>query len=60
MSEAIVPVVDPDTGTVVGTLDVESAQRDASTDADRQALVGSAAALTGLVTDRGRGPGGGG
>jgi putative methionine-R-sulfoxide reductase with GAF domain len=51
LSEAIVPVVDPDTGTVVGTLDVESAERDAFTDADRQALVGCAAALTGLVAD---------
>jgi GAF domain-containing protein len=30
LSEAIVPVVDPGTGMVVGTLDVESAERDAS------------------------------
>jgi L-methionine (R)-S-oxide reductase len=51
LSEAIVPVVDPDTGTVVGTLDVESAERDAFTDADRQALIGCAAALTSLVAD---------
>ena len=51
LSEAIVPVVDPDTGTVVGTLDVESAERDAFTDTDRQALIGCAAALTGLVAD---------
>jgi len=49
LSEAIVPVVDPGTGTVVGTLDVESGERDAFTDADRQALEGCAAALTGLV-----------
>ncbi len=49
LSEAIIPVVDPDTGTVVGTLDVESAERDALTDADRQALEACAAALTGLV-----------
>ena len=47
LSEAIVPVVDPGTGTVVGTLDldVEGAERDAFTDADRQALVECAAAL---------------
>jgi L-methionine (R)-S-oxide reductase len=51
LSEAIVPVVDPDTGTVVGTLDVESAERDAFTDADRQALERCAAALTGLVAE---------
>jgi L-methionine (R)-S-oxide reductase len=49
MSEAIVPVVDPDTGAVVGTLDAESAERDAFTEADRQALERCAAALTGLV-----------
>jgi L-methionine (R)-S-oxide reductase len=49
LSEAIVPVVDPDTGTVVGTLDVESAERDAFTDADRRALERCAATLTGLV-----------
>jgi L-methionine (R)-S-oxide reductase len=51
LSEAIVPVVDPDTGTVVGTLDVESAERDAFTDTDRQALEGCAATLTGLVAE---------
>jgi L-methionine (R)-S-oxide reductase len=51
LSEAIIPVLDPDTGTVVGTLDVESAERDAFTDADRQALEGCAAALTGLVAE---------
>ena len=45
LSEAIVPVVDPGTSTVVGTLDVENAERDTFTDADRQALVGFAAAL---------------
>jgi L-methionine (R)-S-oxide reductase len=48
LSEAIVPVVDPGTGMVVGTLDVEGAERDAFTDADRQALERCAAALTGL------------
>ena len=32
---------------VVGTLDVESAERDAFTDTDRQALERCAAALTG-------------
>jgi GAF domain-containing protein len=59
LSEAIVPVVDPDTGAVVGTLDVESAERDAFTDADRQALEGCAAALSGLLAEaRGRATGG--
>jgi hypothetical protein len=53
LSEVIVPVVDPGTGTVVGTLDVESAERDAFTDADRQALVGCAAALWGCLQKRG-------
>jgi L-methionine (R)-S-oxide reductase len=38
LSEAIIPVLDPGTGAVVGTLDVESGERDAFTDADRQAL----------------------
>jgi putative methionine-R-sulfoxide reductase with GAF domain len=51
LSEVIVPVVDPDTGTVVGTLDVESAERGAFTDADRQALERCAAALAGLVAE---------
>jgi L-methionine (R)-S-oxide reductase len=51
LSEVIIPVVDPDTGTVVGTLDVESAERDAFTDADRQALEGCAATLAGLVAE---------
>jgi L-methionine (R)-S-oxide reductase len=50
MSEAIVPVLDLDTGAVVGTLDVESAERDAFTDADRQALERVAAAVSGLFT----------
>jgi L-methionine (R)-S-oxide reductase len=48
LSEAIVPVLDPGTGRVVGTLDVESAERDAFTDADRQALERVAAASGGL------------
>jgi putative methionine-R-sulfoxide reductase with GAF domain len=48
LSEAIVPVVDPGTGVVVGTLDVESGERDAFTDADRQALERVAAASRGL------------
>ena len=47
-SEAIVPVLDPGTGAVVGTLDVESTERDAFTDADRQALQRVAAASSGL------------
>jgi L-methionine (R)-S-oxide reductase len=50
-SEAIVPVVDPATGAVVGTLDVESAERDAFTDADEQALERCAAALRGLFAE---------
>jgi L-methionine (R)-S-oxide reductase len=53
LSEAIVPVVDPGTGTVVGTLDVESAERDAFTDADREVLEGCAAALRGLFAGAG-------
>jgi hypothetical protein len=52
-SEAIVPVVDPATGAVVGTLDVESAERDAFTDADQQALERCAAALRGLFAEVG-------
>ena len=48
LSEAIVPVVDPGTGVVVGTLDVESGERDAFTNADRQALERVAAASRGL------------
>jgi L-methionine (R)-S-oxide reductase len=48
LSEAIVPVLDPGTGAVVGTLDVESAQRDTFTDADHQALERVAAASSGL------------
>jgi GAF domain-containing protein len=48
LSEAIVPVVDPGTGAVVGTLDVESGVRDAFTDADRQALERIATVSRGL------------
>jgi L-methionine (R)-S-oxide reductase len=48
LSEAVVPVLDPGTGVVVGTLDVESGERDAFTDADRQALERVAAASRGL------------
>jgi L-methionine (R)-S-oxide reductase len=51
LSEAIMPVVDPDTGAVVGTLDVESAERDAFTDADRWALEACAAAVRGLFAE---------
>jgi L-methionine (R)-S-oxide reductase len=53
LSEAIIPVLNPATGTVVGTLDVESGERDAFTDADRQALERCAAALAGLVANAG-------
>jgi L-methionine (R)-S-oxide reductase len=48
LAEVIVPVLDPRTGAVVGTLDVESDRRDAFTDADRQALERCAGAITGL------------
>ena len=48
LSEAIVPFLDPGTGRVVETLDVESGVRDAFTDADRQALERVAAASRGL------------
>ena len=48
LAEAIVPVLEPGTGAVVGTLDVESAERDAFTDADRRALEGCATLLPGL------------
>jgi GAF domain-containing protein len=58
LSEAIVPVVDPGTGAVVGTLDVESAERDAFTDSDRHTLQECAATLPGLFAGAGRcGPG---
>ena len=52
-SEAVAPVVDPATGAVVGTLDVESAERDAFTEVDQRALERCAAALTGLFTGAG-------
>jgi L-methionine (R)-S-oxide reductase len=53
LSEVVVPVVDPGTGTVVGTLDVESAERDAFTEADREVLEDCAAALRGLFAGAG-------
>jgi len=50
-SESVVPVLDPGTGAVVvGTLDVESGERDAFTDADRQALERVAAASSAFRT----------
>jgi putative methionine-R-sulfoxide reductase with GAF domain len=52
-SEAVVLVVDPVSGAVVGTLDVESAAPDAFTKVDRRALRGCAAALSGLVVEAG-------
>ena len=52
-SEAVVPVVDPATGAVVGTLDVESAERDAFTEVDQQALERYATALPGLFVEAG-------
>jgi putative methionine-R-sulfoxide reductase with GAF domain len=51
LSEAIVPVVDAGTGAVVGTLDVEAAEREAFTDADRHALERCAAAITSLFAE---------
>ena len=51
LSEAVVPVLDPATGAVVGTVDVESAERDAFTAADRQVLERCAAALAGLSAE---------
>jgi L-methionine (R)-S-oxide reductase len=51
LSEAIIPVLDPGTGTVVGTLDAESGERDAFTDGDRQALERCAAALADLIAE---------
>jgi L-methionine (R)-S-oxide reductase len=52
-SEAVVPVVDPATGAVVGTLDVESAEQDAFTEVDQRALERCAAALTSLFSEVG-------
>jgi L-methionine (R)-S-oxide reductase len=52
-SEAVLPVVDPATGAVVGTVDVESAKRDAFTDADQRALERCAAALASLFAEAG-------
>lgn len=47
------PGPDPATGTVLGTLDLESAERDAFTAADRRALERCATALTGLFAEAG-------
>jgi L-methionine (R)-S-oxide reductase len=55
LSEAVVPVLDPATGAVVGTVDVESAERDAFTAADRQVLERCAAALAGLFAEEAAG-----
>jgi L-methionine (R)-S-oxide reductase len=55
LSEAVVPVLDPATGAVVGTVDVESAVRDAFTAADRQMLERCAAALAGLFAEEAAG-----
>jgi L-methionine (R)-S-oxide reductase len=52
-SEVVVPVIDPATGAVVGTLDVESAERDAFTEVDQQALERYATALPGLFVEAG-------
>jgi L-methionine (R)-S-oxide reductase len=50
-SEAVIPILDPGTGTVVGTVDVESSERAAFNDADRHALEGCAAALADLIAE---------
>ena len=49
-------MVDPATGAVVGTLDVENAEQDAFTEADQRALEGCAAALAGLFVEAGSQP----
>ena len=46
-------MVDPATGAVVGTLDVESAERDAFTEIDQRAVEWYAATLTGLFVEVG-------
>ena len=48
LSEVIVPVLHAGTGAVVGTLDAESDERDAFTDADCHALERCAGAIAGL------------
>jgi GAF domain-containing protein len=48
LSEVIVPVLDAGTGAVLGTLDAESDERDAFTDADCRALERCAGAIAGL------------
>ena len=47
-SEIIVPVIEPETGKVMGTIDVESEHKNAFTDADRATLERCAAAITDL------------
>ena len=47
-SEIIVPVIEPATRKVVGTIDVESEHKNAFTDADRATLERCAAAIAGL------------
>lgn len=47
-SEIIVPVINPKTGAVIGTIDVESERKNAFTDADSKLLEGCARKLTRL------------
>ncbi len=47
-SEIIVPVIEPSTQRVVGTIDVESEHNNAFTDADRATLERCAAAIADL------------
>ena len=47
-SEIIVPVIEPATGKVVGTIDVESEHKNAFTDVDRATLERCAAAIANL------------
>lgn len=49
-SEIIVPVLDPDDGRVIGTLDVESQRRGAFGPGDQRALERAAAVLLPLWT----------
>jgi hypothetical protein len=51
-SEIIVPVLDPDDGRVIGTLDVESQRRGAFGPGDQRALERAAAVLLPLWTRR--------
>ena len=55
LSEIIVPILDPKTGTVIGTIDVESEHANAFAACDQQVLEECARAALPLWIDRGRG-----